>query len=188
MVYRIKALILFIMGVIIAVSGIVIFLMYPDLFQENTRSYSFAIMLVGLIFVAVGSVWGKKRMARGEGKKDFFSETIKKFDDKDKGKKKGKDKKEKPEDKLEGKPEDEKGFFSRLGGSEQKIEKKEISSHAMNKMLGGVESNVIRIYICPGCGSENPEGHKFCSECGKKLKFTRAQKKDDKKPAGKGKK
>ncbi|MBN2042681.1 MAG: zinc ribbon domain-containing protein [Candidatus Aenigmarchaeota archaeon] len=173
MAYRIKALIIFVIGVIIAASGIVILIQFPDLFQENTKTYSFAIMLVGLVFVAFGAVWGKKRIVKEKKKGDFFSQAMKKFDDKGKGKKE-----EKPKEKRKGR-----GFFGRMKDKKEKPEepaKEELSGKKLDSFLNTAEKNVVKIYICPGCGSENPEGHKFCSECGKKLKFLKPPKKGKK--------
>ncbi len=170
MVYRLKAISLFVIGLAVTGGGMVIFLMYPALFSINTKSYSFGIMLAGLLFVAVGSVHGKRTMV-SEKKKDAFSETLKKMDKKA-GKsssandKKKEDEKEEKEEKSDGGD-----LFSMFRREEEEPPE---------------GKGVVRIYVCPKCGAENPEGHNFCFNCGKKLKFAKGPKKPEKPKAGKG--
>lgn len=150
---RIKAITIFIIGIAVVASGTVIFLFYPEIFGENYRTYSFAMMIVGLLLVAVGSVRGKKKLVEHKMKKDPFEKMLKKMD---KEKKKSLSKRERVENEK---------FFQKLG-FRPSFSKEGIGS-------GKGKQKVVRVLICPNCGAENPETHSFCSECGKLIKAFR---------------
>ncbi len=149
---RIKAVIIFIIGMAIVAAGAIIFLFYPGVFGENYRTYSFGMMIGGLFLVAVGSVRGKKKLTEHKMKKDPFEKMLKKMDKE----KKTVNKKERIENER---------FFQKLGFTP--------SFSRNNPVTQAGNEKVVRVLICPGCGAENPETHSFCSECGKLIKSYR---------------
>jgi hypothetical protein len=173
MVKRLKMIIIFLIGVVIAVAGMVIFLFYPEQFGEMHRAYSFAIMITGLLFVAVGAVKGKKKIADHRQSRDFFSQSMKTFYEENA-------KKGKPEAKpaQETAPVKNRTLFGFSRGDKDTNQPREVEMPRQAGQFwgGGSQSGseggerVIKVYICPSCASENPEDHMFCSSCGKRLK------------------
>jgi hypothetical protein len=180
MVKRLKMIIIFLIGVVIAVAGMVIYLFYPEIFGEMHRAYSFVIMITGLLFVAVGAVKGKKKIADHRQNRDFFSQSMKTFYEE--SAKKGKQdktqrKEERPQPAPEAVPVKNRTLFgfSRSDKDNERPKEVEMPRQA-GRFWGGSEGSnesgerVVKVYICPSCASENPENHMFCSNCGKRLK------------------
>lgn len=147
---------LFIVGVIVAVIGVYMLLMVPEI-----GSNSFIIMLIGLFFTGAGSIYGKRRL-RGE----YYMAT----EERDIVKKE----KPKPVDRPGEAGESEEFLEEAEQAEEKRTEAPEIeTSKPRLEATGEPEEHVrvIKVLLCPKCGTENKETDIFCYNCGKKLRL-----------------
>jgi preprotein translocase subunit Sss1 len=153
---------LFIVGVVVAIIGVYTLLAMPDI-----GSVSFLIMLVGLFFTGTGSIYGKRKL-RGDYYMTSEEPGLEKF------------RKEKPKPVAEQIPaESEQGeeFLEEAEqAEEQRVERPEIETskpvlETTQKPPEEEHVKVIKVIVCPKCGTENQETDKFCYNCGKKLRM-----------------
>ncbi len=157
-----KAAWLFIVGVAVAIAGV-----YTLLYMPEIESGSFLIMLIGLFFTGAGSIYGKRKM-RGDYYMTSEEPEIAK--------------KEKPKplsapSELTGAEEESEEFLEEAEQAEEqrvespKIETQKPALQTVQKPPEEEHVKVVKVLVCPKCGSENKETDKFCYNCGKKLRL-----------------
>lgn len=162
-VYFLRSVWLFIVGVAVAIIGVYALVAMPDI-----GSGSFIVMLVGLFFTGAGSIYGKRRM-RGEYYMTSEEPDIRKF---------GKEKPKQPTEPAPTGTEESEEFLEEAEqAEEQRVEPPEIetSKPVLETTQKPPEEEehvkVIRVLVCPKCGSENQETDVYCFKCGKKLRL-----------------
>jgi ribosomal protein L40E len=160
--YFLRSAWLFIVGVAVAITGVYTLVAVPAV-----GSASFIIMLVGLFFTGAGSIYGKRRL-RGEYYMTSEEPDIRRFGN------------EKPAQPIKpattGTEESEEFLEEAEQAEEQRVEapKIEASKPVLETTHEPPEEEhvkVIKVLVCPKCGSENQETDVFCFKCGKKLRL-----------------
>ncbi len=180
--FAIKSIWLFLLGIVVSVIGLYCFVFRPDMGPN-----SFTVMLIGLFFTGTGSIYGKKKLREGPPmvsapaqQKTIFQQPQQTYP--------GYSPREMPSQptgmqaqpraipaELEGSPEEE--FLEVAEETVEseipvpvkpmKVEKPEIPAKPMARPK---EAKIIKIVVCPNCGTENETMDKFCYSCGNRLK------------------
>ena len=158
LLYFLRSAWLFVIGVVVAITGIFSLLLLPD-----AGPVSFLAMLVGLFFTGTGSIYGKRKW---RGEYEMGSEKdLKKLA------------KEKPEPEM---GETEKFLEEAEQAEEQRVELSEGMQPAevqTSTPKTAEKVKVVKVLICPKCGAENQETDTYCFNCGKKLRLKQFKKK-----------
>jgi len=153
---------LFIVGVAVSIIGVYTLLAMPDI-----GSASFLIMLVGLFFTGTGSIYGKRKL-RGDYYMTSEEPGLGRF------------RKEKPKPVTEQAPTEtdagEEFLEEAEQAEEQRVERPEIKTakpvlETREEPPEEEHVKVVKVLVCPKCGTENQETDKFCYNCGKKLRL-----------------
>lgn len=192
--FVLKSIWIFILGVVVAIIGL-----YCLVFRPELGSNSFTIMLIGLFFTGAGSIYGKRKLGEGEPavstppqqkpweypsrpsqpqQPQEVPESYPGYPPREVPARRmetpAKPKEPPTEQFLEiaeesMKPETEIQKTLEPAPSEPDVEfgKPEIPAKPMAKPK---EARIIKIVVCPNCGTENETKDRFCYNCGKKLK------------------
>lgn len=209
-VFVLRSIWLFILGAGLAVLGLITFLTRPDMGYNP-----FIIMLMGLFFTGVGSIYGKKKMKQGPS--SFSSQERRDFGYQEYGRSESRPKSgfsfgqksqdssqqylgqqaesqemeapqqedataereeqflELAEDNMDSPtttkpvqqiPQREVVQPQQTMEAEPAIKEESVAQPVIQKPKSG---KIIKIIICPKCGSENESDDAFCYKCGKKL-------------------
>ncbi len=182
----VKVLWIFLFGMLLVLYGVYVLFAFGAV-GLYTLGSSFWVMLIGLLLTGVGSIYGKKKLSdpdtfkpkpRG-GLGGFIASTPQPA----------------PAKQLQEAPTEPKNPMRPvLQGAEKRIEDdvrkvvskgmriastvatKASTSQASGQATSQGEVKVVKVLICPKCGSENQEQDKFCFNCGKKLRMSGAKK------------
>ncbi len=183
-----KVLWIFLFGMVIVLYGVYVLFVFGAV-GLYTLGSSFWVMLIGLLLTGVGSIYGKKKMQDPNtfrqkpkgGLGGFISSTPQQA----------------PARQLQEAPTEPKNPMRPvLQGAEKRIEEdvrrvvskgmriastvatkaSTPSTQAGSQGASQGEVKVVKVLICPKCGSENQEIDKFCFNCGKKLRMSGAKK------------
>ncbi len=183
----IKVLWIFLFGMVIVLYGVYVLFVFGEV-GLYTLGSSFWVMLIGLLLTGVGSIYGKKKLQDPNtfrekpkgGLGGFIQSTTQPA----------------PAKQLQEAPAETKPNPMRpvLQGAEKRIEDdvrrvvskgmkiattvatKTSTSQAGSQAASQGNVKVVKVLICPKCGSENQEQDKFCFNCGKKLRMSGAKK------------
>jgi len=191
-----KVLWIFVFGMILVLYGVYMLIAFGAV-GLYTMGSSFWVMLIGLLLTGVGSIYGKKKLLdpntfkakAGGGLGSFIQSTPQVVA-------------QQPVKELQEAPSEIKANPMRpvLHDAEKRIEQdfKRVVSKGI-RMASTVASKastaaaqastqdlqstpaqepvkVVKVLICPKCGSENQEADRFCFNCGKKLRMSGAKK------------
>jgi hypothetical protein len=181
----VRVLWIFLFGMVIVLYGVYMLFVFGEV-GLYTLGSSFWVMLIGLLLTGVGSIYGKRKLQDPDtfrpkpkaGLGGFITSTTQPA----------------PAKQLQEAPVETKPNPMRpvLQGAEKRIEddvrrvvSKGIrmastvatkastpSTQAGSQGVSQDEVKVIKVLICPKCGSENQEVDKFCFNCGKKLRMS----------------
>jgi len=168
--FKLKCMWLFLLGTALALVGVYCLINRPDVGQN-----SFVIMLMGLMFTAVGSIYGKRKLAGQAATANYVVD---------------------PQQMLMVRPEPAPAVQSAAQpGSVQQgaaeAAKPVVQTQASGSQTGQVQvteakaAEIRKIFVCPKCGAENEMEDKFCYKCG--FRFTKPKKKAEKAPSKKAK-
>ncbi|MCX6817691.1 MAG: zinc ribbon domain-containing protein [Candidatus Aenigmarchaeota archaeon] len=173
--FVLKCIWLFILGAILAVVGLITLLTRPDM-----GTNPFIIMLMGLMFTAIGSIYGKRKLAGQAAVADYVVDPAQMLQIRPV------DTPPQPQQQQQMQPFPTYPAYPSYPQSVQQrpAETPRIQQPAQpSTQLAQAEqpSGIKRIFVCPKCGAENEMDDKFCYKCG--FKFTKPKKKPAKKAA-----
>ena len=208
--HYIHVLWVFIAGIALVIIGVSVMLIfeygiYSDIFPEvgySWQSISFVIMIMGLAIGGIGAIRGKRKLQGGlYDESPWFQDNY--------AQKNGKPKEApaippqtgmsdqstlpviqpKPEQQEQpaAQPEEKlKDFYDMQKEEVHKPVNEAEILEEMNEIEHDIApSDVVKIFVCPKCGFDNPEANIFCSKCGKKIQ-TKEHKEQGKKEIKKG--
>jgi len=149
---------LFVIGVVIVILGIYFLIgRPPGIPQDLIVPRSFMIMIVGLMVTGVGAVYGRNRIRELSGYQPVVPIAEQKIEG------------PKPEVRLASQENPEPVQASTqpvLQPIEREVPPRVSQQNASSPPKRGGK-RIIKVIICPHCGSENDEKNRFCFECGK---------------------
>jgi len=190
MASRLKAIWIFFVGLIVILVGFFLFF-----FQYLNQQYSFILMLGGLLISGLGSIYGRKKLMGAQNSISPGSEnnagSVPVRSDNLSDLLKGIDKNYKPKQNfvqasavkqvvtqpVDSQPTEEE---TQQFPVQQKPQKPEPEPQRPDRQPPSPTSpyyrdfvqKVIKVYVCPKCGTENEEKNIFCFKCGKKIRMT----------------
>jgi len=191
-----KVLWIFLFGVILVLYGVYMLFVFGEV-GLSTMGSSFWVMLIGLLLTGVGSIYGKKKLQDpntfrpkpgGGGLGSFIRSTpqVAAQQPAKELQEASTEVKTNPmtpvlhnaERRIE---DDVKRVVSkgiRMASTVASKASTATSSQTSSQTQSNQQENVkvIKVLICPKCGSENQEVDKFCFNCGKKLRMSGAKK------------
>jgi len=168
LLFVIKCIWLFLLGAVLAVVGLFCLIYRPDMGLTN----SFIIMLMGLLFTAIGSIYGKRKMVGQTAVADYVVDPAQMLQIR-------------PVDSPP-QPQQTQAFpaYPAYPSYPQPIQQRPAEtakSQPAQPAQAEQPSGIKRIFVCPKCGAENEMDDKFCYKCG--FKFTKPKRKPARKAA-----
>lgn len=168
LLFVIKCIWLFLLGALLAVVGLFCLIYRPDMGLTN----SFIIMLMGLMFTAIGSIYGKRKMAGQTAVADYVVDPAQMLQIR-------------PAD-VPPQPQQMQPFpaYPAYPSYPQPVQQRPAEtakSQPAQPAQAEQPSVIMKIFVCPKCGAENEMDDKFCYKCG--FKFTKPKKKPARKAA-----
>lgn len=180
--FMLKCIWLFVMGAILALVGLITLLTRPDM-----GANPFIIMLMGLLFTAIGSIYGKRKLAGQAAVADYVVDPTQMLQIRPADvPPQPQQAYQQPQKPFQREPFDSSAFrqktYEPSASSSPKpaIVQPQYTQPAASIAMESKPpaSGIRKIFICPKCGAENEMDDKFCYRCG--FKFTKPKKKADK--------
>jgi len=183
----VQAILLFVIGLVIILVGFVLFFL-----EYLGQELSFVIMLGGLLFATIGSMYGRKKLMeeygaspRPEQKPIQSRKSPQTLDELLKGIDGRRDETaQEPEARQDNNEEvvsnygyEQEEPMQPIHSEPMRNEQNEKAPSPTTPYFKDFAQKVIKILICPKCGTENPENHIFCFKCGKKIRIGNFKKK-----------
>jgi ribosomal protein L40E len=169
LLFVIKCIWLFLLGAVLAVVGLFCLIYRPDMGLTN----SFIIMLMGLLFTAIGSIYGKRKMVGQTAVADYVVDPAQMLQIR-------------PVDSPP-QPQQTQAFpaYPAYPSYPQPAQQRPAETPKIQQPAQPAQaeqpSGIKRIFVCPKCGAENEMDDKFCYKCG--FKFTKPKRKSARKAA-----
>ncbi|MFH1236895.1 MAG: zinc-ribbon domain-containing protein [Candidatus Aenigmatarchaeota archaeon] len=164
LLFVIKCIWLFLLGAVLAVVGLFCLIYRPDMGLTN----SFIIMLMGLLFTAIGSIYGKRKMAGQTAVADYVVDPAQMLQIRPV---------DAPPQPMQTLP-----SYPAYPSYPQPVQQRPAETPRIQQPVQPAQqaqaeqpSGIRKIFVCPKCGAENEMDDKFCYKCG--FKFTKQKKK-----------